>query len=891
MNAKKALIVLAVLVMSLGTVTASEEYRFVKMWPESPRGWHFWWPHGVAVDKVGNVYIADSGNHRIKKFDSKGRFILQWGSAGEGEGQFGNFSSIKVDRAGTVYVVDWLRHLAVSAPSRIQKFTPYGEFKGTCERRAPGADKFELTVDVAVDGDGTAFVLAADYMPDRKQTCPVRVEKYSADGKFIRQWGSAGHGDGQFAAPAGIAVDKQGNVYVADTRNGRVQKFDSNGKFLTKWGNLGQSDGLLKRPRSIAFDRAGNVYVLERYSVQKFTANRKFLSRWDMEREISQPHGQIATDLCGNVYVADSALHRILKFDLEGNVVSKWGSAGSGDGQLRSPGSITVDSSGNAFVADVGNTRIQKFDSQGKFLSKWGSRYRFGIADVAVDASANLYLAGFGSHEVQKFNADGKLVARWGDKGSGDGQFQNPQGIALGPSGNVYVADADNSRVQKFTSDGKFLGKWGSEGTANGQFIYPDFIAVDGSGNVWVQDHPGPAKIRIQKFDRNGKFLTKSIAPSLVWAVDLSGNAYRSSFQVPGATIQKYDRNGKLVATFDRGGGDEEKLGWVSAMCVDASGYIYVTEWDEVWVKKRSLRKFDSKGKLLSRWTADTIEGMDRIPYSYRIAVDGAGNVYLPEWHGVSIRKLTPDGKLAAKFRMEPPAREGRFTSLGGVALDASAKVYVVDSSHIDWGSPSIQKFDPNGEFVMEWGGPGTANGEFKSLASIAVDASGNAYVTDQGSHCVHKFDPQGRFIKSWGSKGKEDGQFNVPEGIAVDKPGNVYVCDRQNSRIQKFDSDGKFLRKWGKEGSGPREFHFPAAVALDKKGNAYVADTDNHRVQKFTPAGKFLTEWGEFGDGPGQLNVPLGIAVDAAGNVFVSDSHNHRIQKFAPVPAGGSEK
>ncbi len=309
---------------------------------------------------------------------------------------------------------------------------------------------------------------------------------------------------------------------------------------------------------------------------------------------------------------------------------------------------------------------------------------------------------------------------------------------------------------------------------------------------------------------------------------------------------------------------------------------MYVTESE-----RKNIKKYDPRGKLVREWSPETIEGLNSFPRGASlITVDGAGNVYASDWSGITIWRLPSEGKAAIKFQMEPPPMEGRFQSPGGLAADASGKIYAVDSADIIWGSPSVQKFESNGQFITIWGGPDTARGIFKCPVSVAVDSSGSAYVTDKSSHCVHKFDAKGEFIKSWGSKGTDDGQFNMPEGIAVDKSGNIYVCDRQNSRIQKFDSNGRFLAKWGKEGSGDGEFHFPAAVALDKEGNVYVADSDNNRIQKFTAEGKFLTEWGEFGEAPGQLNVPLGIAVDASGNVYVSDSHNHRIQKFAPVPS-----
>lgn len=359
MSSKKALIVLIVFGCFLECVGGSEEYRLVKIWPDLPRGWHFYTPCGVAVDKAGNVYVADTGNHRIKKFDSKGRFMMQWGVAGRGEGQLGRPTKIRIDDSGVIYVMD-------RRYRRIQKFTSHGKFIGGWGREEKEDDKFEF-VDLAVDSSGNVFVLGDDFSPDREYGCPVGVKKFTPDGKLIAEWGSEGIGDGQFVLPVGIAVDTHGSVYVADRNNHRVQKFDSDGKFLTKWGAHGKGNGLFHYPTCIAFDASGYVYVADWHAVQKFTPYGKLLARWDTrgkgEAEFVRP-SQIAVDASGNVYVADYAADKIVKFDSDGGFIEKWGSAGRGDSEFQLPGGIAVDAFGGIYVSDSHNHRIQKFASE-----------------------------------------------------------------------------------------------------------------------------------------------------------------------------------------------------------------------------------------------------------------------------------------------------------------------------------------------------------------------------------------------------------------------------------------------------------------------------------------------------------------------------------------------
>ncbi|KKN95728.1 hypothetical protein LCGC14_0175970 [marine sediment metagenome] len=287
------------------------------------------------------------------------------------------------------------------------------------------------------------------------------------DFDFLLEWGSTGTGDSEFDVPYFIDVDSTGNVYVADMINDRVQKFDSTGTFLLEWGTPGTGDG-------------------------QFGTN--------------SPQG-IAVDSFGDVYVTDPTNDRIQKFNNTGTYLSQFGTGGTGNGQFDLPGGIAVDSSGNIYVADTYNHRVQIFNSTHDYISLFGSsgsgdgQFSYPL-DIAVDSLANIYVVDTVNHRVQKFNSTNDYVSQFGSQGTGDAEFDFPQSIAIDVSGNLYVVDAQNNRIQKFDSSATYLSQFGQGpigggGTGEGEFDGPQSVAVAINGDIYVVDQSND---RIQKF-------------------------------------------------------------------------------------------------------------------------------------------------------------------------------------------------------------------------------------------------------------------------------------------------------------------------------------------------------------------------------------------------------
>lgn len=541
------------------------------------------------------------------------------------------------------------------------------------------------------------------------------------------------------------------------------------------------------------------------------------------------------------------------------------------------PSGVAVDVSGNVYVADSFNSRVVKLSPLGELLTSWGTRGtgpgQFTTPqDVAVSPNGDIYVLDFTNATVQEFSPDGALRDEWGGSGTGRGQLYYPQALTVDGQGNVYVADTSNNRIVKFSASGAVLATFGSRGTDPGQFVFPTSIAVDHEGNMYVVD-----QTRVQKLSPTGQPLSyPSVAcqppagadplPGGV-AVDAADNVYIDD--VRNHCLVKRSAAGDLLAQWAVPELYDKGFGTVTApLAVDSHGTIYVLD-----SQRPTLNRLSPNGVLLEQW-GQFGEVAHGIVGPQDLAVDNTGNVYVLDTDAGWIQKRAPNGRVLAIVGRKglvgsTRAVLGQLTFPRGIAVDGSGHIYAITRD-----SDRFQIFTSRGPVRFF-----PSHAAVRNPYGVAIDHHGDFYVTQFDN--VVKLSPSGVLLATLGTAGDPGSgpdQFNGASYVAVDSQDNVYIADYNNSRIKEYSPSGQLLAIWG---SG--QLKQPNGIAVDAQGNIYVTDIATGEIVKYSRAHVLLARWGGNGAGPNQLSSPYSIVVDRQGNIYVGDYLNNRVVKRAP--------
>jgi sugar lactone lactonase YvrE len=445
-------------------------------------------PEGVAVDALGNIYIANSGNNAILKLATNGA-QTQVASV------FSFPQGLAVDAVGNLYIADTYNN-------RIRKVATNG-------------------VITTLAGNGN--------------------EGYSGDG------GAASAAS--LFLPGGVALDATGNLYIADTYNNRIRKVATNNIITTFAGTniplngIAATNASLYLPTGVATDASGNIYIADTYNyrirevasgciitniagngVAGYSGNGGAATNASLNFATS-----VALDALGNLYIADSQNNRIRKVATNGIITTVAGNGNygySGDGvaatgtDLAYPCGVASDAVGDLYIADTFNNRIRMVGTNGEITTVAGNgTLGFtgnGVAatsaelsspyGVALDAFGNLYIADAANHAVREVALNGiiRTVAGNGTAGfSGDGGLATnatlnfPEGVVVDGAGNLYIADHNNGRIRMVATSGiittvagsvtnGFSGDGGS--ATNARLDFPGGVASDTLGNLYIAD-------------------------------------------------------------------------------------------------------------------------------------------------------------------------------------------------------------------------------------------------------------------------------------------------------------------------------------------------------------------------------------------------------------------
>jgi DNA-binding beta-propeller fold protein YncE len=668
--------------------------------------------------------------------------------------------------------------------------------------------------------------------------------------------------------PEGVAVDGAGNVYIADTLNGKVKEWNA-AQGVTTLPISG-----LSYPTGLTVDGAGNVYIAD--------TENNLIKEWNVATQtvstlpigLNVPTG-VAVDGAGNVYGLSSGGSKTIQ---ELNAMTQQVTTLPFSG-LTDPEAVAVDAAGNVYVADYGNNAIYELNAATQTMSTLIASGLSSPYGVAVDGAGNVYIADYGDQKTKEWNAVTQQLTTLPVSSGSNG----PQGVAVDAAANVYVADTGDSAIKRYS-----LGFVGLAEAS--QILGP----AAGSSSVVLATLP--------------------VDEALPWTATTSASWIHltaASGITPASAPFTYDANTGATRT-----GTITFNGGSATLTVTQAGATFVAAESQVTtlVPSGQLTPYgvavdgvgnvyiaDSGNSAIKEWHAETQQVTTLVSSGLNapqgVAVDGAGNVYIADTLDYSVKKLSlgfvglaetnqvlgPAAGSSSVVLATLPVGEAlpwtaassaswiHLTAASGRTAASAQFSYDADTGVTRTGTIT---FNGGATLTLTQAGTGyTAGNAVAALVSsglsnpygVAVDGAGNVYFSDTGNNAVKKWNAATLQVTTLVSTG-----LNSPEGVAVDGAGNIYIADWGSSTIKEWNAAAQQLSTLV---SG---LNHPIGVAVDAAGNVYIADTGNNAIEEWHTATQQLTTLVS-----GGLSNPTGVAVDGAGNVYIADLSNNAIKEW----------
>ncbi|MGD0501006.1 MAG: M36 family metallopeptidase, partial [Bryobacteraceae bacterium] len=798
----------------------------------------------------------------------------------------------------------------------------------------------------------------------------------------------------QLNGPYGVAVDGAGNLYIADAGNNRVRKVSPDWTITTVagstfngfWGDGGQATSAeLDYPHGVAVDRYGNLYIADSSNncVRLVAPNGIITtvagtgvagSQGDSGQatvaQLNYPAG-VALDGSGNLYIADENNHRVRKVQPNGIIttVAGMGVPGySGDGgpaagaQLSYPTGVALDGSGNLYIADAGNNRVRKVAPNGTITTVAGSTSRYGSGGysgdggpatnaqlsvpygVAVDDQGNVYISDSGNSVLRKVSLGGIITTVGINTGEGGAAAQliSPTGVAVAANGNIYVADGGVYVLLIYSTAGAppsvvttsplpqsvvgaaysqtFSASGGSSpyvwSVASGAI--PFGLALAGDGTLsGTPTTAGTFTFTIRVEDRAAAAATATFA--LTIALPASPLIPRSSVLPVGFVGAPYSQTlsatgGSSPYTWSLASGplpDGLTLsgeGTISGTPSKAGSYgfaVRVQDGDSAATTKAFTLTVMAAGTSFITTVAGTgilgysgdgapaVSAQLGLPGS--VAVDGSGSLYIVDQYQYNDQRIR---KVALSSGIITTVVATGLYHVDSVVLDGAGNLYVADGSNysqiyrLDLSSGLITLVAGGGASYPGDGGP-AASASLAGPVGMTFDGSGNLYIADYGHNRIRKVSPDGIITTvvgngSYGYSGDggpaTDASLAGPSGVAVDGSGNLYFADKGNNRIRKVASSSGIITtvagggdSYPGDGGPPTSAYIikPTCVAVDGSGNLYFSDSFGGRIVKLSPSGVIATVAGGGNSRPGDGGPATGAHLDSPDGVALDASGN----------------